>query len=91
MFFNGLQCMDVEAEIENIKSRNRRVEGDKAWETSYSRRFIITGGTYLFSYVLLVAIGAPNPHLAALVPAIGFLFSTLTMPLLKEFWLRTRK
>lgn len=83
--------MDTEAEIEKIKSRNRRVEGDKAWETSYFRRFVITAGTYLFSYALFLLIEAPNPHFAALVPATGFLLSTLTMPLLKEAWLKNRK
>lgn len=83
--------MDIETEIEKIKSRNQRVEADKAWETSYSRRFIITLGTYLFSYVLFLLIEAPNPHIAALVPAVGFLFSTLTLPIIKEMWLKTRK
>lgn len=83
--------MDVEGEIGAIRSRNRRVEADKAWETSYARRAIITIGTYVFSYALLVLIQAPNPLLAALVPAMGFLFSTLTLPLIKDAWLRSRK
>ncbi len=83
--------MDVEAEIETIKSRNLRVEGDKAWETSNTRRLIILIGTYALSYLLFLIINAPNPHLAALVPAMGFLLSTLTMPFLKDAWLRNRK
>ncbi len=83
--------MDIEAEIEKIKARNQRVEADKAWETGYFRRFIITIGTYLFSYVLFLLIEAPNPQIAALVPAMGFLLSTLTMPFIKETWLKTRK
>lgn len=83
--------MEVEAEIKKIKLRNARVEGDKAWETSYFRRFTITTGTYAAAYLLLLVIEAPNPHVAALVPAMGFLLSTLTLPFLKEFWLRGRK
>ena len=83
--------MDVEAEIEKIKSRNQRVEGDKAWETSHARRLIIFAGTYTLSYLLFLIISAPNPHLAALVPAMGFLLSTLSMPILKEAWLGSRK
>lgn len=83
--------MDIGAEIEKIKSRNSRVENDKAWETSNERRVLITLGTYVLSYLLLVLIEAPNPHLAALVPTLGFLLSTLTMPFLKEAWLRNRK
>jgi Mn2+/Fe2+ NRAMP family transporter len=91
MFFNNPQHMDVEAEIEKIKSRNKRVEGDKAWETSTERRLLITLGTYVLSYLLFILINAPNPHLAAVVPAMAFLLSTLTMPLIKETWLRNRK
>jgi hypothetical protein len=91
MFFNNLTNMDVEAEIEKIKSRNERVEADKAWETSYFRRFSITLGTYAAAYLLFLVIEAPNPNIAALVPAMGFLLSTLTLPFLKENWLRGRK
>ena len=83
--------MDTEAEIEKIKSRNRRVEADKAWEVSAERRLIIALGTYVIAYVLFLTISAPNPHLAALVPAVGFLLSTLTLPFIKAAWLRSRK
>ena len=32
---------DLEKEIEQIKVRNKRVEKDKAWETSWIRRICI--------------------------------------------------
>ncbi len=80
--------MDVETELRRIRERNARVEADKAWETSYARRTIITIGTYLLSYILFLVIEAPNPHLAALVPSFAFILSTLSMPFLKKLWVK---
>ena len=39
--------MDLEKEIRSIKKRNARVEKDKAWETSLTRRLCICVLTYL--------------------------------------------
>ena len=39
--------MDFEKEINEIKERNKRVETDKAWETSWVRRICICVLTYL--------------------------------------------
>jgi len=80
----------IEAELAAIKERNRRVESDKAWETSIMRRTIIAIGTYALSVLLFTLIGAPDPYLAALVPTLGFLLSTLTMPIFKRWWLEGR-
>lgn len=33
--------MDLNKEIEEIKKRNKRVELDKAWETSWTRKICI--------------------------------------------------
>ncbi len=76
--------------VARIEARNARVEADKAWETSFSRRALITLGTYLFSALFLVTINAPNPLLSALVPAAAFVFSTLSLPPLKAWWLKRR-
>ena len=38
---------DLEKEIELIKERNKRVETDKAWETSWTRKICIAVLTYL--------------------------------------------
>lgn len=78
---------ELEREINKIKARNVRVEADKAWETSLTRRAIITIGTYLFSAVFLLLINAPNPFFTALVPALAFVVSTLTLPPIKSWWL----
>ena len=34
--------MDLEKEIEQIKQRNKKVELDKAWETSWTRKICIS-------------------------------------------------
>lgn len=47
--------MDLEKEINEIKARNKRVELDKAWETSFTRKICICVLTYvvvvLYSYI----------------------------------------
>ncbi|MCP4647378.1 MAG: hypothetical protein GY852_06535 [bacterium] len=77
--------MDKEA-IREIKDRNARVEADKAWETSKTRRGIIAVFTYLVVVLFLVSIDAPNPWMTALVPAGAYVLSTLTLPFIKNWW-----
>lgn len=79
---------DLEKEIEKIKERNNRVESDKAWETSYLRRALLMIFTYLAIGFYLSAIKIEKPWINAIVPAIGFMLSTLTLPFLKKLWLR---
>jgi len=74
-------------EIQNIKERNKRVETDKAWEISKTRKIIITILTYFIVVIFLMSINAPNIWLNALVPSIGFLLSTLTFPFFKKLWI----
>ena len=78
----------LEEEIEKIKNRNQRVETDKAWETSYTRRILLMIFTYLAIGFYLVAIKIPNPWLNAIVPAVAFMLSTLTLPFFKKIWLK---
>ncbi len=78
----------MKKEIENIKTRNKRVELDKAWENSKTRKLIIFLMTYIIIGVFLVLIKVPNPWLNAFVPALGFLLSTLTMPYFKKAWIK---
>lgn len=44
---------ELKQEIENIKARNKRVEKDKAWETSLTRRIFIAVSTYILVVVFL--------------------------------------
>ena len=73
--------------VKKIQERNRRVELDKAWETSGTRKLLIAVMTYVIVVFFLILIKAENPWLGALVPALGFLLSTLTLPFFKRIWI----
>lgn len=81
----------LEKEIEKLKERNRRVETDKAWETSFTRRGLLIIFTYLAIGFYLSAIQIENPWLNAIVPSVGFLLSTLTLPYFKNLWIKFNK
>ena len=78
----------VEDELSVIRERNRRVEANKAWETSVFRMFSLAFVTYLVAIVLLYLIKAENYLLGALVPAAGFILSVQSLPALKRWWMR---
>lgn len=75
-------------EIENLKERNRRVELDKAWETSLTRRITVALLTYIVASGWLLMIENGKPFLNALVPAGGYLLSTLSLPFVKRRWIK---
>lgn len=77
---------NIEKEIETVKSRNRRVEADKAWETSWFRMFSLGIITYGVAAVILFLIRAENVLLTAFVPAAGFMLSVQTLPTIKRWW-----
>lgn len=79
---------ELEEEINKIKQRNKRVETEKAWETSWTRRFMIAVLTYIVISLLFFSIGTPNPLKNAVVPSIAFILSTLSGPFIKKLWLR---
>jgi hypothetical protein len=83
--------MDLEQRVQRIEERNKSVEADKAWETSWARRALLALFTYVVASVFLSYISVPNPLLSALVPTGGFLLSTLTMSFFKSWWLKNRK
>ena len=80
----------LENQIASLKTRNERVEGDKAWERSGMRIASIAAVTYIVAGIVLRLIGVPNFYLAALVPVVGFVLSTLSLPFLKTWWLNKR-
>ncbi len=79
-------------EINEIKSRNQRVELDKSWETSWTRRICIMVLTYfvvvLYSHIISMY---NNIWLSSLVPVIGFALSTLSLKVVRKLWERVRK
>ena len=79
--------MDLEKEIEQIKQRNKKVELDKAWETSWTRRICIMILTYIVVIIYSHLIqNTNNIALSSLVPVIGFSLSTLSLKLIRKIW-----
>ncbi len=78
---------DRDAITRNILERNARVEREKAWEVSWTRRLSIFILTYAVAVVFLWSIRIPLPYLQALVPTGGYLLSTLSLPWIKRRWM----
>lgn len=77
----------LEEKIKNIEERNKRVELDKDWETSWTRRLCIMVLTYLIVIIYSYLIRNFNYILlSSLVPVIGFMLSTLSLKLVRRFW-----
>ena len=82
-----MEVKDLEKEIKNIKERNAKVELDKAWETSWTRRLFICILTYIVVVVYSIMIqSVTNVWLSSLVPVIGFTLSTLSLRLIRKMW-----
>ena len=77
----------IEERLEFVEKRNARVEYDKAWETSWVRRGLIAGITYICAIVLLSILGHEGAWKHAFVPVMGYLLSTLTLPEARRIWL----
>lgn len=80
----------LEERVKNIEERNRRVEIDKAWEISYTRRLLLIVFTYLAIGFYLQAINVTNPWMNAIVPSVAFMLSTLTLPFFKRIWVNRK-
>lgn len=78
---------ELEERIIKIEKRNKRVEEDKEWETSLTRRVFIGILTYivvvLYSYSIREI---SNIFLSSLVPVIGFGLSTLSLRGIRKIW-----
>ncbi|OQB06015.1 MAG: hypothetical protein BWY19_00572 [bacterium ADurb.Bin212] len=80
----------IEEEVSQILARNKKVEADKGWETSYLRRTFVAIFTYLPIAIYMWAINVPSPWLNAVVPTLGFLISTLALPWFKQIWQKSQ-
>ena len=78
----------MEDDLKQIQERNQRVEVDKAWETSWTRRGVIAVITYAIAVLFMHRIGVPDAYLNALVPTGGFIVSTLSLSMVKKYWVR---
>jgi sterol desaturase/sphingolipid hydroxylase (fatty acid hydroxylase superfamily) len=73
-------------DVREIQDRNQKVQRDKAWETSWVRRLLVFLFTYLALGLYMWAIDVERPWLSAIIPAVGFWLSTLTLPFFKNLW-----
>ena len=79
--------MNIEKKITEIEKRNKRVELDKKWETSWTRRISIMLLTYIVVVIYSFIIRKyDNIYLSSLVPVIGFALSTLSLKLVRKIW-----
>jgi len=78
----------IEQEINNLKERNKRVEAEKAWETSRTRVGTIVVITYIIAVIVMFSLGNSQPFFAALMPTVGFFLSTQSLPMVKQWWIR---
>lgn len=78
----------LQKEIILIKARNKRVEKDKAWETSLFRKILIFILTYIVVVFFFFFAKLPNPFVNAIVPSVAFLLSTISFPLVKNWWIK---
>lgn len=79
---------DLEKEIELIKQRNKRLETEKSWETSWIRKILIGILTYLVISLFFLVTELPNPFINSIVPTLAFILSTLSLSYIKNLWLK---
>ena len=81
--------MTIEQEIKAIKERNARVELDKKWETSWTRKLLICILTFLVILIYNLTIrSSDNIFLNSAVPAVAFFLSTQSLSLFRKLWER---
>lgn len=88
----GVDNMDIEKEINDIKERNKKVELNKAWETSWTRKLCIMFLTYIVVILYSLSISKiNNVFLSSLVPVIGFTLSTFSLNAIRKIWEKKTK
>jgi preprotein translocase subunit SecF len=80
----------AEERLNKIEDRNKRVELDKAWERSFVRIVFVSIITYFVAFFVLYSIGVSRSYLSALIPTIGFILSTQSIPVVKKYWIKNK-
>jgi hypothetical protein len=78
----------LEDRVAAIEARNQKVESDKHWETSWTRRLSIAVLTYAVVVGFLYYIDNDAPYINGLVPVVGFMLSTLVLSTIRKVWER---
>lgn len=85
-----MNLQEIVEELQKIQRRNRRVTIDKAWEVSATRRFFVGVLIYIIASLWLVSLGDSLALLKALVPSIGYIISTFSLPMVKKQWVQSK-
>lgn len=80
----------LEKRVLEIEKRNVKVETDKAWETSWTRKVLLILFTYLTISLYMKFVLRSDPWLNAIIPSIGFYLSTLSLPFFRKIWEKKR-
>lgn len=75
---------ELEKEIDKIKSRNKKVEVEKAWEISLERKISILVLTYIIISLVMYFLNFDKPFINAIIPTFWYLLSTLSISFLKK-------
>lgn len=78
---------NIEKRINLIEQRNKKVELDKAWETSWTRKIIIVILTYATIVLFFYVAKLPKPFINSIIPTTGFVLSTLSLPFFRKIWI----
>lgn len=76
----------IEEGLQAINERNKKVEGDKAWERSSFRVFSLCVITFIVASFVMYFIGVERYLLNALIPTLGYFLSTQSLPVIKNWW-----
>ncbi len=79
---------DIEKRLNAIEQRNNKVELNKSWEESLSRKIIIAFLTYTTIVLFFFVAQLPKPFINSIVPTVGFVLSTLSLPFFKKIWIK---
>ncbi len=80
----------LDISIKKIEKRNKRVEVDKAWETSTYRKVSVALVTYTFMITVMYLLKIENVFINALIPTFGYILSTLWINILKKNYIKNK-
>lgn len=81
---------DTSTRLALIEERNKRVELEKAWETSFTPTISILIITYVLATVVMYIIDVPKPYINSIIPTLGYFLSVQSLPMIKKVWMRRR-
>ncbi len=80
----------LEKRLEELEARNQRVEIEKSWEVSWTRRILLSILTYLIIVLFMWFFELPDPFMNAIIPALALLLSGPSLTIAKRLWIKQR-